>query len=193
MKVYLIRHAEYANPENIIPGRLPVELSETGIKMAKKLQKYFIDKEISLIYSSRVYRCKKTAEIISSGNILIKFDVRLLEILSAYQGFSFGNCKIDWSYLQKFVDELGGENFDDIQKRVIEFWNEKIVNATKDVIVCSHGDPLYVLIQYLLKEEIVARDTHQALGNYPPKASITIFEKVDEEFKFVDRILVENI
>ncbi len=35
---YLVRHAKYTEKYNLLPGRLPVELSEEGIKEAEKLQ-----------------------------------------------------------------------------------------------------------------------------------------------------------
>ena len=69
MKIYLLRHCEYVNPNNIMPGRLPVELSEEGLNQAKRLRKYFMDKDIGMIYSSAVRRCKQTAEIEWQGKL----------------------------------------------------------------------------------------------------------------------------
>jgi broad specificity phosphatase PhoE len=86
-KMYLLRHCDYDNPRTILPGRLPVELSEQGKRRAQELQQFFADKEIAAIYSSAVLRCRQTVEIIADKKIPIFYDARLLETLSAYQGY----------------------------------------------------------------------------------------------------------
>ena len=85
--IYLVRHCEYENPRGILPGRLPLELSSTGLKQAHAMKEFFLDKQIELIYSSAVVRCKQTSQIISDNKIPINYDKRLLEIFSAYQGY----------------------------------------------------------------------------------------------------------
>jgi broad specificity phosphatase PhoE len=45
-QIYLLRHCEYENPRNILPGRLPLELSEVGIEKAEKLKKFFAGKNM---------------------------------------------------------------------------------------------------------------------------------------------------
>lgn len=132
-----------------MPGRLPVELSQAGIKQAKLLQEEFAHKNIEKIYSSAVLRCKQTAEIIANGKIPVEHDPRLLETHSAYQGFWVENPHTDWNDFFSHKDELGGEGLADIQKRMADFWESVIKNSTENSIVCSHGDPLMVLQHYL--------------------------------------------
>jgi broad specificity phosphatase PhoE len=146
--VYLVRHCEYENPDNIFPGRLPVPLSKSGFARAQKLHDYFVDKNIQAIYSSPVLRCKQTSESISDGSIPIVHDVRLAETFSAYQGYKVqGDLTNDSSWLEyhSHVDELGGETFADLTKRVMDFFSAVIVPGTGNVIICSHQDPLYAL------------------------------------------------
>lgn len=170
--IYLVRHAQYDNPLNILVGRLPVNLSKDGLKEAKKLQKYFEEKNISKIYSSEVQRCKQTSEIISNKKIPINFDQRLLETFSAFQGF----WEMDWTHFFKYTDSLGGEIPKDIYDRVSNFWEDvvNVDNDEKDIVICSHGDPLYLLYVYCANKDIP--DTMQIyeilIDEYQPKASI---------------------
>lgn len=146
-QIYLLRHCDYDNPRNILPGRLPVELSEAGKERARELRDIFSDKKISRIYSSAVLRCKQTAEIVSGGQIPIVYDKRLLESLSALQGY----WEHDWNHFFDHIDELGGETILDIKKRVVNFYEELVpkLEADENVIICSHGDPLQVLYAHL--------------------------------------------
>lgn len=172
--IYLVRHAQYDNPRNILVGRLPVQLSDQGVAESQKLRDFFSSKNISKIYSSEVMRCKQTSDIISAGKIPIEFDTRLLETFSAFQGY----WEYDWAHFFKYTETLGGEVPEDIYKRVSDFWNDltrnKITESDGNIIICSHGDPLYLLYVFLAKKEIP--DTIQIydvpIEDYQPKASV---------------------
>jgi broad specificity phosphatase PhoE len=147
--IYLIRHTEYElfNGLTINPGLLPVTLSDVGLQQAARLHEYFADKQIEQIFSSPVHRCVQTSEIISAGKIAITKDKRLKEVFSAAQGSIVAD---NWRLqLYEHVDTLGGEAPQDIQTRVAEFWEEVVVPFESDCIVCSHGDPLLFLYEYL--------------------------------------------
>ncbi len=147
--IYLLRHCDYANPRNILPGRLPVPLSPKGINQAERLQTFFADKSISTIYSSAVERCRQTSEIISNQTIPIVYDKRLLETFSAYQGYWGENQHEDGYHFYSHIAELGGETLSDLQNRMSNFWDEKLSHITGNVIICSHGDPLQVLYAHI--------------------------------------------
>lgn len=145
--IYLVRHCIYDNPRNIYPGRLPVVLSAEGMEQAERLRKYFADKEIQKIYSSAVLRCKQTSEVIADKKIPITFDKRLLETFSAYQGFwgaDFGTPE-GWDEFYAHQEELGGETYEDVQARVLDFIKEIVAKPEERIIICSHGDPLQFL------------------------------------------------
>ena len=145
--IYLLRHCDYENPRQILPGRLPLELSESGKKRAGQLKEIFKDKNISRIYSSEVLRCKQTAEIIAAGKIPIIFDKRLLETHSAYQGY----WELDFDHFFKHMANLGGETIADIQARTTDFYEEikKNLKADENIIICSHGDPLQAIFAHV--------------------------------------------
>jgi len=147
--IYLLRHCEYANPRNVLPGRLPVPLSKAGIQRAKQLRNEFKRVGIQKIFSSAVLRCKQTAEIISDGEIPIHYDQRLLETHSAYQGFWVDNANTDWLDFFSHRAELGGESLLDVQQRMVNFWRDIVEKETQNCVVCSHGDPLMTLQRYL--------------------------------------------
>lgn len=147
--VYLLRHCRYDNPRKILPGRLPLELSAEGKQTAKRLCDHFQDKNIGRIYTSAVLRCRQTAEIVADGKIPIVFDQRLLETLSAYQGFWGENWHGDGFHFFTHRPELGGENLADIQKRMASFWDEVIPDLKENIIILSHGDPLQALYAYV--------------------------------------------
>jgi broad specificity phosphatase PhoE len=145
--IYLLRHCDYENPRKILPGRLPVELSESGKKRANQLKDIFKDKNISKIYSSEVLRCKQTAEIVAGGQIPVIFDKRLLETLSAYQGYWVQ----DWDHFFGHEKAFGGESIIEVRDRAVDFYKtiKKTLKPDENIIICSHGDPLQTLYAYL--------------------------------------------
>ena len=175
--IYLVRHCDYENPLNIIPGRLPLPLSLAGKEQAKKLAKYFEDKNIQKIYSSAVLRCKQTAQIISQDRIRIEFDKRLLESITAYQGFSFGDKPLDWAEFHKHRDELGGESYVDIWNRTESFFLDVMQKNEGNSIVSSHGDELFILYLVARKKpvpDLSILDLEDIMGSdeYQQKCSI---------------------
>ncbi len=172
--LYLVRHAEYDNSRNIIPGRLPVPLSQKGIVQSQKLAKYFFDKNITSIYSSAVKRCRQTSQIIAkNAGFDIKYDPRLLETLSAYQGYWGENKHKTGFHFFSHIHQLGGESFSQIQKRVVSFYKEIIEKEPHTCIICSHGDPLYLLYNYLKTEKMNQHSLSTSTPpDYQPKASI---------------------
>lgn len=150
--LYFVRHCEYDLSHGSLPGRLPVELSEKGLVQATKMQQFFADKQISQIYSSAVLRCKQTSQIISFGTIPIVYDKRLLETLSAYQGYWYEG-ELTRSYFYGYCSELGGESYSDVFLRVKGFYEDVLIHAD-NVIVCTHGDLLMMLYMLVLGESV---------------------------------------
>lgn len=177
-KTYLVRHASYTEKYNLLPGRLPVELSETGVKEVERLRDYFKDKQIEKIYSSAVIRCKQTAEIISDGKIPVEYDQRLLEALSAYQGYWDPHA---WDQFWGYRHQLGGENDSDVKNRALDFFENTSFEEDKNYIICSHGDPLYYIYQKISGvpdlPEIELGDKVVNPPDYQEKASVRILDR----------------
>ena len=128
--LYLVRHCSYDKSRKILPGRLPVPLSKQGKNEAQNLRRYFSDKKIVRIYTSAVLRCQQTAKIMGGGKIPVTYDQRLLECFSAYQGY----WKVEWRHFFIHRHELGGENHQDVQNRMIDFFKKTKFNNDKSYI-----------------------------------------------------------
>lgn len=176
---YLVRHTEYDNPRGILHGRLPISLSAVGMGQAKKIGQWFQDKNISKIYSSAVFRCRQTTELINESlAVPVIYDQRLLEDLTVMQGMLLEEYRKYDDGPYTFQAELGGELPADIQGRMVNFWQEKIQSEEGNIIILSHGDPLMFLHLALVGEKLPA--VHDMVNlrkvlhghEYPSKGSI---------------------
>lgn len=181
---YLLRHCQYVNPRNIIVGRLPVVLSPDGEVEAVRLRDYFADKQIERIYSSAVERCKQTATTVANGKLDLIYDQRILEGFTAYQGYEIGPQQL-WTDFYGHRNELGGENIPDIQNRMVDFWHS-LNDIAENLIICSHGDPLYALYSYLTHSEISnSTEAVSQREDYIPKGAFWQFEGERTNWKLV--------
>lgn len=88
---------------------------------------------------------------------------------------------MDWSHFLVHRAELGGEGAADICKRVDDFWTQVILKGAdnngdnSDLIICSHGDPLYCLSQFLRGVgKMNDQDLYQLNdADYQPKVSLS--------------------
>jgi len=143
MKVYIVRHGETeSNVKRLFQGRINTGINETGIIQAKQVQKYFEDKDINLIISSPMTRCKETAEIISNNEIPIVFDDRLI---GRNHGEFTGNDRTGeqflnyWNY-NKNIKYDEAENIQDLYHRsvgILLALKEQYKN--KNIIIVTHS------------------------------------------------------
>src|SRR5258708_26738639 len=95
--IFLIRHGEVDNPEDIIYGRLPnYRLSEKGEIQVKKTAEFLTDKHIDAIYSSPLTRALQSAEIIKDTLHLsaITISDEVTEGLTSYQVKKFNELDL---------------------------------------------------------------------------------------------------
>lgn len=201
MKVYLFRHGEVYNPENVLYGRLPgFHLSEQGRQHTKLTAKKLIDKNIEQVYSSPLERAVETAQIISGAVKLdpkeIIIDDRLIESdLSKWQGTDVEEFR------RKVVFELSPRTQTEFElitnagARILSVLNGPIKQSGKNTIVVSHGDPLtgclinitgdwsYIEGKYVRQgEKIIKVET-----KYIKKGEFVVLELNGNEWKIVDR------
>lgn len=179
MKIYLVRHTHYDNFKNIIPGRLPIRISEKGIEQSKKLHEFFSDKNIEKIYSSPIKRCVETAEIMAGGTIQVVIDERLAETLTPCEGAH--KEKIWRRQLYTSVLNIDGETPEEVRQRMIQFWENSNFHPEKNYIICSHGDPLFFLFQYLDRQTIHTDLNINKPVGYQPKGTVRLIEKNGED------------
>ena len=152
MKLYVVRHGEtLENANDCLVGRLNSPLTEEGINQAKKVSEYFKDKNIDLIVSSPLDRCRQTSEIISNGKIPIIYSDSLLgRDHGEFTGKPKESIDFDeyWNY-NKNIQYEKAESVKDLFDRVaklIEDIKEKYYD--KKVIIVTHSGIMRVLYYY---------------------------------------------
>ena len=156
MDLYLVRHGDYQNTDNIIPLHLPVPLSSQGIQQSQKLGRYFIGKNISHLFASPIKRTQQTAEIISKfiHTPIVTLD-HFTELTNPQlQGQPRG--ELDFCL---FTIE-GGESVDLILERMKHGLEVVLSTTTKHAIIVSHGDPITILYHYLINQPIPTTPVH---------------------------------
>ena len=152
MKLYVVTHGEtIENANNCLVGRLNTSLTEKGINQAKQVSEYFKDKNIDLIVSSPLDRCKKTAEIISQNKIPIIYSDSLL---GRDHGEFTGKPRdsIDfaeyWNY-NKNIQYKKAESVRQFYDRVAKLIEElKMTYQDKNIIIVTHSGIMRVLYYY---------------------------------------------
>ncbi len=153
MKIYLLRHTEAHNPNNIDYYRTDLELSMTGKKQAeelvKKLKKYHYD----VIFASPMKRARQTiAPFLKSlrnpkiiyENLIIERDAG--EFNGKYPKRFFLNYCLKNNLNRISFRPKDGESLLDVTKRAKKFL--KIIRKdynNKSVLIISHGNVLRCL------------------------------------------------
>jgi len=153
--IYFIRHPRTEAPlgvcygnSDVLPGQEAME--ETVQKVKEKLDGI----EPKVCYTSPLSRCKMLADKLGpESQIIISEGIREIDFArwemtpwaeipmdeQKEWGEDFVNCKIH-----------GGENFFDVQKRVVCFWEELVKGDTETVLVVTHAGLLRSLLAWLL-------------------------------------------
>lgn len=160
MKLILVRHGEtYWNKERRVQGGgSDTELSEAGLKQARKLASFLKDENIDAIISSPLKRAVSTAEAIASRHQLpVEIDDGLKEIsVGEFEGLSVSSLSTTFSqFLMRWwqgggSERLpGGESLVELQERS---WAsiERLLAGHKDgmVVVVSH---YFVILAIIFK------------------------------------------
>ncbi len=159
MKLFVLRHGEsVANSEK----RLPISdtpLTSNGIRQARQSAKHLAGCEIGVIYASPILRAMQTAAIISA-----ELDCPI-EIRPGLRDMSFGSLmgrkedgsdeEVNMHLKQRQNDKLGyrfpgGENFYDIQDRVLPILNEVLSPGKSAAAIVSHLYPNRIIVSRLL-------------------------------------------
>ncbi len=152
MKLYIIRHGETVeNSNNCLVGRINSSLTQNGINQAKEVKKYLDSKNIDLIVSSTLDRCKQTAEIIAENKIDIIYTDKLLgRDHGEFTGKHRDTVDFNeyWNYnLNKQYETA--ENIRDLYDRCASVIEElKTKYNKKDVAIVTHSGVIRVLYYY---------------------------------------------
>ena len=153
MKLYLVRHGETEwNHLRKMQGQTDIPLNEYGIELAKLTAEGMKDIHFDQIYASPLIRAKKTAQIIAeSHNLVVETDDRLKEIsFGIGEGSNINETKENPDHMlhnffmhpEQYVPVEGGETFEELQERGLEFLREKVLpleGKAGHVAVVAHG------------------------------------------------------
>jgi 2,3-bisphosphoglycerate-dependent phosphoglycerate mutase len=174
-KLVIIRHGQSAwNLENRFTGWVDVDLSDAGIAEARAAGQKIKDISFSHLFTSALKRAQETARLAleSAGinGLPTTADAALNERhYGDLQGLNKDETREKYGAEQVLqwrrsyhTRPPGGENLDDTVKRVLPYFNEKILpllQADKNVLVVAHGNSLRALVKQLEElgeEEIIS-------------------------------------
>jgi alpha-ribazole phosphatase len=153
--IYLFRHPETEAPKGTCYGNSDVlpnksQLQNAVLKINRSIQNVKPD----IIYTSPLSRCKLLAKELAGKEAIIPEDL-IREI-------DFGRWEmIPWDEIPNEERETwgkdyinnkihGGENFFDVQKRVVSFWEKIIQTDKKTIFVVAHAGLYRALLAHLL-------------------------------------------
>ena len=174
LTLYLVRHAETANPRDILYGRLPrFNLSARGREQAAETAEVLASLPLDAIYQSPLLRARTTAAVIAARHpgVPLHRSSLLLENLHPYQGRPQSEvAKLGDRAYDPDVLAGQGESIADLRDRMARF--VRIIRRRHGggtIAVITHADPLAALRLHLLGLEL----THANLRKEaPPLASV---------------------
>ncbi len=159
--IYLVRHGRPALPDHELRflGRTDLPLSEEGISQAKRLGEIFKGHHFENVFHSGMKRTSQTASLIFKDRAVE------METVPQFKEIAFG----EWETLS--MKELsikdpeafeargrdfgnfrppGGENFDDLQKRVYPAFERILSRTTGDIMIVGHAGVFKTIIMKIL-------------------------------------------
>lgn len=153
--IFLFRHPETETPKGICYGNSDVLPSQTQIhKAVVKINQSIQNITPEIVYSSPLSRClllaKKLAknEYLAEEELLREIDFGRWEMLPWEQIPNEEREAWGKDYINNKIH--GGENFFDLQKRAISFWEKIIYTDYKTIFVVAHAGLFRSLLAYLL-------------------------------------------
>ena len=160
-RFYLIRHCEAeGNIYRRCQGQYDSLITQKGERQLAELSRRFRDIELDAIYSSDLYRARRTAEALTRYHTLpIHTDPRLREwSVGAWEDVPFGNLEYDEPGMMEVFNHdparwsaPGGEPYTSLQDRTEAFLLEAAARHPNQTVACvSHGMAIRSLLARIL-------------------------------------------
>lgn len=155
------------------PDNPPVKLTREGKKQIKEVAKKLKNFGIDLIFSSDIFRTRKSAEIVKKElGLKVNFDKRLRDInLGIYHDRLKEEFYRDFPDLGKrfYQRPEKGESWNDVKKRLKNFLKDiEKKYKNKKILIVSHGDPLWlfegIIKGWSNKGQLDHKDTYIKVG-----------------------------
>ncbi len=156
-RLFLVRHGETDwNKEERTQGHADIPLNEEGRRQARETAETLKNKNIDLIISSDLGRCRATAEIIreaTGAEIILDENLR-----ERHLGVTQGMLRRDRD--EMYGDTLytyegkppGGESYKELEERVWEsFKQHKKSHHHKNIVIVTHGGSIRMLLKKIKK------------------------------------------
>ncbi len=157
-EICLIRHPKTVVSHSVCYGASDVDvaddvLQETIEKVSRKMADFVPDK----CYSSPLIRCQKLARGVFPNN--------KIELIEAIREVSFGDwegvaweeipveAQMRWGNDVLNFKEHNGENFKDLQERIVPFWKDLLAEDSPKIAVVAHAGVIVALLSYLLEAD----------------------------------------
>jgi probable phosphoglycerate mutase len=187
MRMIIVRHGESEwNRIHRYQGQLDAPLSELGLRQAEALAARLESEPIKHVYSSRLQRAARTAQIIVANHIGTPFDYaeELLEIHHGeWQGKyadeimeQYSEGLREWRQHPTRSQMPGGESFSNILKRTLDFKERAYADHKGLTILVSTHD----VIVKILVADALGMDMDRINRIWITNASISVIEYGDD-------------
>lgn len=174
--LYIVRHADVHNPQDVLYGRLPrYRLSELGRRQAEVTAQVLAEEPLSAIYTSPQLRARQTAAVIAKAHpdVPVRITRLLMEVLTGWQGRPHSELEeINFNFYDNPVNP-GDERLEQLWARLNRFVGRVRRRYPGGAVVgVTHGDICFLARSGFagLPIEIASiRRPHV----YPDKGSIT--------------------
>jgi alpha-ribazole phosphatase len=170
MDLTLIRHTKVNVEPGICYGQTDVDLVPGFKSEFEQLASKIGDTNYDLIFSSPLQRCYRLAKFLFPGKKIIT-DIRLMEMnFGEWEGQRWDdifNTQEGKAFFNDYVNTKCpiGESYQDLIKRVKEFYNEvKSVYSEKNMVIITHGGPIRAFMHII--SEIDAKKTFEISIDY---------------------------
>lgn len=171
--VHMLRHGEVHNPDHVMYGRLPdFHLSDAGRRMAERVAKVVLDRDISYLVSSPLERAQETsAPLAAALGLPVHVDDRLLEAENSFQGHPFGPGDRAWAHptawplLRNPFRPSWGEPYGKIAARMLAAaWAARDAAEGHEAVCVSHQLPIWTLRRLIERKPLSHVPTYRQCG-----------------------------
>ncbi|GLI56170.1 alpha-ribazole-5'-phosphate phosphatase [Propionigenium maris DSM 9537] len=157
-RLILVRHGESElNRDGIFYGQLDPELTEKGVRQAKEAKEILRAFHYDEIYVSDLVRARDTARILNHRELEVIETERLRELnFGIFEGLKYEEIlekypeeEALWREKWQDYDYESGESVRELQRRSVEFIEEKL-EEEKDILVVAHWGVINCVLSHYL-------------------------------------------